>query len=140
MDLPIEDLKPVYIRLVNKSVWSALDSYYYLIRAILPENEITETQKNRLMRVSMTHMSEAFSLISQFQTLYSLDSDDRDEIEEFINSFYRYNKEYLECEETNHSHSHTIEYFKNFSESLRPISKLLDIDLDFEIDRMTSLL
>lgn len=137
MDLPIEDLKPVYIRLVNKSVWSALDSYEYLIKAILPENEITETKKNRLMRVSMTHLSEAFSLISQFQTLYSLDSDNRDEIENFINSFYRYNKEFIECEETDHSHSHTMEYFRNFSENVPPLANLLDIELDYVTERMS---
>lgn len=56
MELPIEDLKPVYSKLVTKSAWSALDSYTFLIEAILPEKEITAETKNRLMRVSMTHL------------------------------------------------------------------------------------
>lgn len=138
MDLPIEDLKPIFIKLTKKSAWGALESYEYLLKAILPEDEINEEEKNRLMRVSMTCLSQTFSLISQFETLYSLDSDDRDEIDTYINLFYRYNQEYMECEKTNHSHSHTIEYFKNYCESLHSLAILLDIDLDYIIDRMSS--
>nr|WP_147587078.1 hypothetical protein [Enterococcus gallinarum]MEB5857699.1 hypothetical protein [Enterococcus gallinarum]MEB6041179.1 hypothetical protein [Enterococcus gallinarum]DAM97814.1 MAG TPA: hypothetical protein [Caudoviricetes sp.] len=138
MELPIEDLKPVYSKLVTKSAWSALDSYTFLIEAILPEKEITAETRNRLMRVSMTHLSEAFSLVSQFQMLYSLDSDDRDVIEDYINQFYSYNKEFLDCEETNHSHSHTMEYFRNFSKTFKPIASLLDIDLDYLVERANS--
>lgn len=55
-----------------------------------------------------------------------------DEFIEVVDTFTAVYNEALDCVRDNHPHQHTVIYFNQFKESLKPALDLIDSDVDLE--------
>ncbi len=105
---------------------AAHNSHELLFKTIREEN-----RKQEKLSVSLVYLSNAytnFKLANEY-ILANLDVlEERQEFTDTFVDFNSFNREFLRSAATDHSHSHTDNYFLKFADSFKNAASILDID------------
>ena len=114
-------------QLIFKGFVSAMHSHKTLFKSVLSDDE------PKILAIALAHLNESHNYHLNAET-FLVDNvelfGERNEFESLFHRFSVYNDELLTNARTNHSHQWSDIEFRNYVESFKPVSYLLNIDED----------